>query len=133
MYSDSGHFGIYAGTSAAQADEMLSVTASQLADLAAGVGTEELDRAKAQLRASLVMSRESVAGCGDSLARQIMLFGAPQDDGELLERIADVSAKDVAGVAADLITGGQPVIAAIGPESTIMSNDTLAGILAGKA
>ncbi|MGC6454491.1 MAG: M16 family metallopeptidase [Candidatus Puniceispirillaceae bacterium] len=133
MYSDSGHFGIYAGTSAAQADEMLSVTASQLADLAAGVGPEELDRAKAQLRASLVMSRESVAGCGDSLARQIMLFGAPQDDGELLERIADVSAKDVAGVAADLITGGQPVIAAIGPESTIMSNETLAGILAGKA
>ena len=133
MYSDSGHFGIYAGTSAVQANEMLSVTASQLADLAAGVSADELDRAKAQLRASLVMARESVAGCGDSLARQIMMFGAPQDDAEILERIIAVSADDVSSVAADLIAGGQPVITAIGPEARIMSNEALAGIFAGKA
>jgi processing peptidase subunit beta len=133
MYSDSGHFGIYAGTSAAQANEMLSVTASQLAELAAGVGSEELDRAKAQLRASLVMARESVAGCGESLARQIMLFGTPQDDAELLERIIGVSAADVSAVAAGLIAGGQPVITAIGPEAKIMSNEDLAGIFAGRA
>ena len=133
MYSDSGHFGIYAGTSAEQANEMLSVTASQLADLAAGVDAEELDRAKAQLRASLVMARESVAGCGDSLARQIMMFGAPQDDAEILERILGVSTDEVSHVAADLIAGGQPVITAIGPEADIMSNEALAGIFAGKA
>jgi len=133
MYSDSGHFGIYAGTSAAQANEMLAVTASQLADLAAAVGAEELERAKAQLRASLVMGRESVAGCGDSLARQIMLFGAPQDDAEILERIIGVSTDEVSSVAADLIAGGQPVITAIGPEADIMSNADLAGIFAGRA
>jgi len=133
MYSDSGHFGIYAGTSAAQANEMLSVTASQLAELAASVKTDELDRAKAQLRASLVMARESVAGCGDSLARQIMMFGAPQDDTQLLERIAAVTAADVSAVASDLIGGGQPVIAAIGPEADIMSNEHLAAIFAGRA
>jgi len=133
MYSDSGHFGIYAGTSAAQANEMLSVTASQLADLAADVSADELDRAKAQLRASLVMARESVAGCGDSLARQIMMFGEPQDDTEILDRISSVSAQEVSEVAADLIAGGQPVIAAIGPEAEIMSNEDLAGIFAGRA
>jgi len=133
MYSDSGHFGIYAGTSAAQANEMLSVTASQLADLAADVSADELDRAKAQLRASLVMARESVAGCGDSLARQIMMFGEPQDDAEILDRISSVSAQEVSEVAADLIAGGQPVIAAIGPEAEIMSNEDLAGIFAGRA
>ena len=133
MYSDSGHFGIYAGTSAAQANEMLSVTASQLADLAADVSADELDRAKAQLRASLVMARESVAGCGDSLARQIMMFGEPQDDAEILDRISSVSAQEVSEVAADLIAGGQPVITAIGPEAEIMSNEDLAGIFAGRA
>ncbi len=133
MYSDSGHFGIYAGTSAAQANEMLSVTASQLADLAADVSADELDRAKAQLRASLVMARESVAGCGDSLARQIMIFGEPQDDAEILDRISSVSAQEVSEVAADLIAGGQPVITAIGPEAEIMSNKDLAGIFAGRA
>ena len=133
MYSDSGHFGIYAGTSAAQANEMLSVTASQLADLAAGVGAGELERAKAQLRASLVMARESVAGCGDSLARQIMMFGAPQDDAEILDRILGVTADEASGVAADLIAGGKPVITAIGPEAEIMSNEDLADIFEGRA
>ena len=38
MYADSGHFGIYAGTSADQVNEMLSVSAAELADLAGGVG-----------------------------------------------------------------------------------------------
>ncbi len=133
MYSDSGHFGVYAGTSAEQADEMLTVTAQQLAELAAKVGEDEVSRAKAQLRASLVMARESVSGCGDALARQIMLFGAPVDDAELLDQIAAVDAETVRDVAADLIGGGQPAIAAIGPQSSIMENDRLAGLLAGRA
>ena len=133
MYSDSGHFGIYAGTSAAQANEMLTVTAQQLAALATRVGEEEVSRAKAQLRASLVMARESVSGCGDALARQIMLFGAPVDDSDLLDQIAAVDTEAVRGVAANLIAGGQPAIAAIGPESAIMETDTLAGLLAGRA
>jgi processing peptidase subunit beta len=133
MYSDSGHFGVYAGTSAEQANEMLTVTAQQLAELAAKVGEDEVSRAKAQLRASLVMARESVSGCGDALARQIMLFGAPVDDAELLDQIAAVDAETVRDVAADLIGGGQPAIAAIGPQSSIMENDRLAGLLAGRA
>ena len=132
MYSDSGHFGIYAGTSAAQANEMLTVTAQQLAALATRVGEEEVSRAKAQLRASLVMARESVSGCGDALARQIMLFGAPVDDSDLLDQIAAVDTEAVRGVAANLIAGGQPAIAAIGPESAIMETDTLAGLLVGR-
>ena len=133
MYSDSGHFGVYAGTSAAQADEMLTVTAQQLAELATAVGEDEVSRAKAQLRASLVMARESVSGCGDALARQIMLFGAPVDDSDLLDQIAAVDAAAVRGVAADLIEGGQPAVAAIGPQSSIMENDALAAIMAGGA
>ena len=133
MYSDSGHFGVYAGTSAAQANEMLDVTATQLADLAASVSTDELDRAKAQLRASLVMARESVAGCGDALARQIMLFGAPVDDSDLLDQIAAVDAEKVRSVAADLVASNAPAIAAIGPDSAVMENGQLASILCGKA
>jgi predicted Zn-dependent peptidase len=133
LYSDSGHFGVYAGTSAEQADEMLTVTAQQLADLASGAGVEEVDRAKAQIRASLVMARESVSGCGDALARQIMLFGAPVDDAELLDQIAAVDAEAVRNVAADLIGGGTPAVAAIGPQSSIMENARLSDLLAGGA
>jgi len=130
MYSDSGHFGIYAGTSADQANEMLTVSAQQLAEVAGGVGQDEVDRARAQLRASLVMARESVSGCGDALARQIMLFGKPTDDAEILDQIEAVTADRVSSVAADMIAGGDPVIASIGPEAGIMENQALADIFA---
>ena len=74
--------------------------------MAGGVGQDEVDRARAQLRASLVMARESVSGCGDALARQITLFGKPTDDAELLDQIDDVTEDRVSSVAADMIAGG---------------------------
>jgi processing peptidase subunit beta len=132
MYADSGHFGIYAGTSADQVNEMLSVSAAELADLAGGVGAEELDRAKAQLRASLVMARESVAGSGEALARQITLFGAPVDDADVLDGIAAIDANMVSAVAGEMIATDAPVIAAVGPDSGILDNAALADRLAGR-
>ena len=55
--------------------------------LANEVGNDEVARAKAQIRANLLMSRESVSSCADALARQIILFGHPQSDAELLDAI----------------------------------------------
>jgi processing peptidase subunit beta len=111
---------------------MLSVSAAELADLAGGVGAEELDRAKAQLRASLVMARESVAGSGEALARQVTLFGAPVDDADVLDGIAAIDANMVSAVAGEMIATDAPVIAAVGPDSGILDNAALADRLAGR-
>ncbi|MBF2760239.1 MAG: insulinase family protein [Ectothiorhodospiraceae bacterium AqS1] len=129
LYSDSGHFSIYAGTSAEQVNEMLAVTAEQIADLVDSVSIDELERVKTQVRSSMVMSRESVRSCGKSLAGQILQIGEPQDDSEILEKVAAVQLADIKAVAADLINGGPPTIAAIGPEADIMSNETFADLL----
>ena len=130
MHADSGNFAIYAGTSANQVNEMLGVVCDELRDVASGVNGAEVNRAKAQLRASLLMARESVAGCGDALARQIMLFGKPSDDSELLAAIDDVTEERVSQLAADLIATAPPALAAVGPSVDIMSNEALAARLA---
>ena len=130
MQSDSGNFAIYAGTSADQVDEMLGVVCDELRDVASGVSGAEVNRAKAQLRASLLMARESVAGCGDALARQITLFGKPSDDAELLAAIDDVNEERVSQLAAHLIATAPPALAAVGPSVDIMSNEALAARLA---
>ena len=127
--SDSGYLSIYAGTSADQVNEMLEVTAAEIADLVDGVSADELERVKTQVRSSMVMSRESVQACGRSLANQIFLFGEPQDDSEILDKVAAVELADIKSVAADLINGGPPAIAAIGPKADIMSNETFADLL----
>lgn len=129
LYSDSGCFSIYAGTSANKANEMLSVAVGELAKIAHSVTCDEVARAKAQLRASLLMSRESVSNCSDALARQIMLFGAPQDDTALLAAIGDVDENAVRDMAADLINSNGPALACVGPPTALMDNADLAALL----
>ena len=60
-------------------------------------------------------------------------FGAPVDDSDLLDRIAAVDAEKVRSVAEDLVSGGAPAIAAIGPDSSVMENQELAALLSGAA
>jgi processing peptidase subunit beta len=130
LHSDGGSFSVYAGTSANQVDEMLAVCADELASVAGGVQADEVARAKAQIRAHLLMSRESVSGCGDALARQIMLFGRPQSDAELLAAIDEIDGQKIAAMAASLISGNAPAMACVGPSLAVMSNDDLAVRLA---
>jgi processing peptidase subunit beta len=108
---------------------MLRVSAGELAAIAATVTDEEVARAKAQIRANLLMSRESVVACGDALARQITLFGMPQDDADLLDSIEAITPAAVSKVAADLIAAGDPAVALVGPTDTIMSNSQLRAAL----
>ncbi len=129
LYSDSGMFSVYAGTSASQANEMLKVAADELASISQSVQPDEVTRAKAQLRASLLMSRESVSNCGDALARQITLFGAPQDDAILLAAIDEVDENAVRDMAAQLISVNQPALACVGPPTKLIANDDLAARL----
>ena len=129
LYSDSGVFSVYAGTTASQVEEMLTVAADELASIAQSVHPDEVMRAKAQLRASLLMSRESVSNCGDALARQIMLFGAPQDDAVLLAAIDNVDENAVRNMALELICGNRPALACVGPPTKLIDNDDLAARL----
>ena len=94
---------------------MLAVCADELASVAGGVQADEVARAKAQIRAHLLMSRESVSGCGAALARQIMLFGRPQSDAEMLAAIDEIDGQKVAAMAASLISGNAPAMGSAVP------------------
>ena len=130
LYSDSGLFGVYAGTAPQQMDELLEVAAASLAELTAAVGSDELARAKAQLKAAVLMGRDSVAGMTDSLARQILLFGGPQSAEELISQIEAVSAADISAMARRLLSGPGPALSVVGPKHSLMGNDQLARLLA---
>src|SRR3546814_18230961 len=57
-FLDGGLFGIYAGTGSREVRELVPVVCGELAKLTEGVSSEELERARAPLRASLLLSRE---------------------------------------------------------------------------
>src|SRR5690606_30811999 len=69
FHDDTGMLTIYAGTSGEQITELATVTVDEIRRSADGLTGPEIDRAKAQLRAGLLMSLESPSAQAERLAR----------------------------------------------------------------
>ncbi len=102
---DSGMIGIYTGTDGAQAGQALELSIDELKAVASSVGQEETDRAKAQLRASLLMSRESTATRAEQLAQQLLIHGRPLPPEEVRASVDAVDRAAVRDIAAKALSG----------------------------
>jgi predicted Zn-dependent peptidase len=115
-FSDSGLFGVHAATGDAQVEELVQVIMTQLHAVALeGPNAPELERAKAQLKASLLMSLESSEARAAQVARDTLVFGRQLTTTELIERIESVTAGDVGALAASFALMKEPVTASVGP------------------
>ncbi|MEZ5905286.1 MAG: pitrilysin family protein [Geminicoccaceae bacterium] len=117
LHKDSGVFGIYAGTGEKDVPELIRVIAGELRDLASSIGEAELRRAKAQLKASLLMGQEGCFSVCEDIARQFLCFGDYLTPAELTARYEAVDAAAIARIAARLLADPRPTVAAIGPAS----------------
>jgi len=116
--SDTGFFGIYAATGPDLVEELTDVVRGELVAVAEkGVSDTELARAKAQLKAGLLMSLESPSSRIEQMARQIMAFGEVFEPTHLARRVDAVTVDDVQALAAKIFRAHAPAIAAVGPEA----------------
>jgi predicted Zn-dependent peptidase len=116
-FSDVGFFGVHAASGEAQLEQLVEVIMTQMRAVALdGPAAAELDRAKAQLKASLLMSLESSEARAAQIARDTLIFGRQLSPEELIERIDRVTAADVGGLAAGFALARDPVTASVGPE-----------------
>jgi predicted Zn-dependent peptidase len=113
-YSDSGLFGVYAGTGEEEVEELMPVLCDEIRNLAQGLAPAELERARAQLKAGLLMSLESTTARCEQQAAHMLVFGRPLDMAEMVSRIDAVDAGAVERVARRLRTA-PPTLAALGP------------------
>jgi hypothetical protein len=104
-YDDTGVFALYAGTGEDQVAELLPVAVEELKRVRHDVSEEELARAKAQLRASLLMSLESTGSRCEQIARQIQVHGRVIPTEETKARIAAVTLDDIRRAAGRLFSG----------------------------
>ena len=128
-FTDGGVFGIYAGTGAAQAGELVPLVGGELRRLAEDAGAAEVARAKAQLKASILMGRESTGARCEQLAQQLLIYGRPLPVGEI---VAEIDAIDVAAVRelAARLAAGRPTLASLGPLNGARPFEDLARSLA---
>ena len=95
-YRDTGCLSIYAGTSRESAVKVVESVVSEFQKLKAElVSPEELQRAKDQLKGSLMLSLESSSARMSNLARQEMYFDRFYGLDELIQKIEAVTAAEL--------------------------------------
>ncbi len=128
-YMDTGLFGIYAGTGESEAEELVPVTLAELCKVQTAVTEQELARAKAQVKASLLMSLESTGSRCEQLARQLQVFGRVVPTAETVGKLTAVTAQEVSR-AAERLFRAAPTLATMGPAARVPTLDAIAGRLA---
>ncbi len=124
-YADTGLLGIYAGTGEAETAELIPLVCDELQALIADPGEQELIRARAQLKASLMMALESCHAQSEELARQLLVFGRRIPTDEIIAKIDAVDQAAIRRTGRRLLTAGPPTLAAIGPLAKLPDLDQI--------
>ena len=124
-YADTGLFGIYAGTDEADTGEAMRVISAEFAGAADGITAHEVARAKAQMKAGLLMAMERPTSRAEQIARQILIHGRPLDPDEIVARIEALTVDDVRAAGRALLKRARPAFAGVGPKHGL---ETAAGV-----
>jgi len=115
-YNDTGLFGVYAGTS----HDNLAKTGTALCDeinkICTGVNEEELERAKAQIRASIIMAEEKSSYKSEEIGKHFSIFGKYEGPEVVLGYVNKTTSRDVLA-AARRIFSGKPSLSVVGADA----------------
>lgn len=129
-YEDTGLVTVYAGTGPDEIRALEELTVDELRRAADGLTPAEVDRARAQMTAGLVMGLESPSARAERLARMVAVWDRVPDLDETLARIAAVTPEAVRDFGAGLLSRAQPAVALLGPVRKAPSHAKLAGRMA---
>jgi predicted Zn-dependent peptidase len=132
-YSDVGMFGLYAGTDAADTSELMRVIVGEIASLSETMSEAEVARAKAQMKAGLLMALESSGARIEQLARQMIIWGRPIPVDQLVERVDAVTIESARAAGRALIARGKMATAVLGLGSGLESAAAIAESLTRRA
>jgi predicted Zn-dependent peptidase len=114
-YADTGLFSVYAGTAPEAENELLSVLIDEFCRLVdEPIPAEEVERARAQIRASVLMGRESTSTRAEDAAQQMLVYGIPRSVGDLIGQLDAVDAEALRAEA-ELMLRSPMTLSAIGP------------------
>ena len=119
-----GLFGIYAGTGPTQVKELLPVVCDLTKHLPETVKQKDIDNAKTQIKAHILMSMEDTAVRATAPAVQQIALGHPLSLEERIQRIDNVTMESVQEVLS-IILHSKPTLAAHGPIDALMPYDAL--------
>jgi predicted Zn-dependent peptidase len=129
-YEDTGQITIYAGTSAEEIGELTQLTIDEVKRSAAEMTEAEVARARAQIKAGLLMGLESPSARAERIARLLAMWGRVPDVEEAVAKIDAVTTQGVREFAEGMVTRSQVALALYGPVEHAPDLETIRGGLA---
>ena len=117
QYGDTGQIGVYVGTREDNLAECLEITVAELTDIARGnVRTDELARAKENLKGRILLSLESTSARMTRLGKSTITDTPLLTPEQIVKRLEAVTAPEVAELAHALLAPERLSVAGIGPD-----------------
>ena len=129
-YEDTGLTTIYAGTSAEQIDHLARITIDEMKRAADDMSNAEVARARAQMKAGLLMGLESPSNRAERLARLLSIWDRIPSLEESIAQIDNVTTGDVKSFAAKMAGEAGTAMAVYGPAAKAPTLDALRARLA---
>jgi len=113
-YKDTGLFGVYIVAPDAKLDDCLYWVMSNLVRLVHSPSEEEVERAKTNLKANMLMGLDGHSNVAEDIGRQFLTYGRRMTPAEIFSRIDSVTVADIKATAAKFINDQDHALAAVG-------------------
>ncbi len=124
-YHDDGQFEIYAGTGPESLNKLVPVVCDEIVKVMQDpISEAELNRAKAQIKAGILMSRESMLSRANRQAKYLINFDSAPDVAHIIAKVDAVTVYSVQKIAQRIFTG-KPTFAALGPVKDLEDYETI--------
>jgi len=124
IFSDNGLFEIYAGTGEDEVAKLMPVICEEIKKATSTITQAELDRAKAQSKASYLMGLENTSNRCERLGMHLTSYGRVIDGKEVTDKIDAVTIDDIHKLAFKTFTA-KPTFAALGPINNVLPYDKI--------
>lgn len=120
IHTDSSLFGMFGSADAQSGSGLAEVMVSEAKRMAVAPDTEELTRAKNQLKGLVLMNNEHRSALAEDLGKQQMVYGQYRSGVDLSKQIDSVTSEDIARVATNLFKS-EPSLAVVGDTTHVPS------------
>ena len=126
--TDTGTFGIYAGTGETEVAELLPVLCEEINKLPETLTENEIIRAKNRAKARILMRAENWSTHAESNATDMIIYNRVVPDAESIRKIDAVTSKQMADLAKRIFSG-RPTLASLGPVKKVIAYDKVLSYL----
>jgi predicted Zn-dependent peptidase len=113
--ADGGMFNVHAATGAEMMGDLIEVVTRELKrSVEERPEAGEVERAKAQLKAGLLISLESSSARAEQMARQLLVHGRLLSPRELIDRVDAVTPEEIRVFAEGMVRGSKPSVTVVG-------------------